>query len=282
MDDPRLGVLIVDSNPDISLIGFASDQGCVDNGGRAGAKDGPQEVFKLLSKVGVLDNRELNINISNLRLSIKGVVNHHSDLKQMVSEACQDSIPIIVGGSNDQSFPNALGLISKYPNLDVINIDAHLDVRPGKGHSGSPFQELLNCPQFHGNFYEYATQGSQSSSAHVDFVNSKGGQIIWLNSIKSNTFNKILSQRSNPLFVSFDIDSIRSCEAPGVSCPSTRGLTAEEALSICFNSGSTQRVVGLDISEFNPKIENNITLRLVTQMIYYFILGFQVRKNKLK
>ena len=279
MDDPRLGDLIVDSNPDITLIGFASDQGCIDNGGRPGAKEAPHEVFKFLPRVGVLDNREFNINLSNIRLSIKGIVNTHSDLKQMVSEACQDSIPIIVGGSNDQSFPNALGLISKYPNLDVINIDAHLDVRPGKGHSGSPFQQLLNCPQFQGNFYEYATQGSQSSGAHVDFVKSKGGVIIWLNTITSSTFKEIISMGSNPLFVSFDIDSIRSCEAPGVSCPGTMGLTAEEALMICFTSGASKRVVALDISEFNPKIENNITLRLVTQMIYYFILGFRIRQK---
>lgn len=40
---------------------------------------------------------------------------------------------VVVGGGNDQSFPNACGLLSSLPescHLCVINIDAHLDVRP--------------------------------------------------------------------------------------------------------------------------------------------------------
>ena len=76
----------------------------MDNGGRAGAKEAPQEVFKLLPRVGVLDNREFNINLSNIRLSIKGIVNQHSDLKQMVSEACQDVW--ICGEALCRTFPN--------------------------------------------------------------------------------------------------------------------------------------------------------------------------------
>ena len=38
---------------------------------------------------------------------------------------------MVVGGSNDQSFPNAMGLLDNLENksdIAVINIDAHLDV----------------------------------------------------------------------------------------------------------------------------------------------------------
>lgn len=63
-------------------------------------------------------------------------------------------IPFVIGGGNDQSYPNACGLIRAMKEkqsegkhkVGVINIDAHLDVRPlkeGKVHSGSPFRLLL-------------------------------------------------------------------------------------------------------------------------------------------
>lgn len=53
-----------------------------------------------------------------------------------------------IGGSNDQSYPNAKALMESYPSsrIGVINIDAHFDVRPlkeGLAHSGSPFRQLL-------------------------------------------------------------------------------------------------------------------------------------------
>jgi len=39
---------------------------------------------------------------------------------------------MVLGGSNDQSYPNFKGLVDGLQNhkIGVINIDAHLDVRP--------------------------------------------------------------------------------------------------------------------------------------------------------
>lgn len=81
----------------------------------------------------------------------------------------EDFIPFVVGGGNDESYPNASGLLNFVTkktlgfhlkniiililinyiferSMGVINIDAHLDVRPLKNnqvHSGSPFRLLL-------------------------------------------------------------------------------------------------------------------------------------------
>jgi formiminoglutamase len=42
---------------------------------------------------------------------------------------------VVIGGGNDQSYPNAAGLLDTCAPgtaLGVVNIDAHLDVRPLK------------------------------------------------------------------------------------------------------------------------------------------------------
>lgn len=66
--------------------------------------------------------------------------------------SCAAKIPFIVGGGNDQSYPNAAALLDAVAEgylkgpVGVVNIDAHLDVRPlnnAKVHSGSPFRLLL-------------------------------------------------------------------------------------------------------------------------------------------
>lgn len=290
-DDLRLGQLIVpfdipllkesktnDIPYDIVLMGFASDQGCGLNGGRLGAADAPDAVRHMLKKTGSLVNPELRIDIRDLRIADFGnVKDYHDGLQNVVSVISENSVPIIVGGSNDQSFPNALGLLTNYPDLDVVNIDAHLDVRPGTGHSGSPFQELLCHEYFHGSFHEFACQGNQCSVNHVDWAKSRGTQFHWLSQITESSFPELLQESERPLFVSFDVDSIRASDCPGVSCPGTRGLSADMALSICFQAGACSRVVALDLSELNPRIESNISVRLVCQMIYYFIMGYRTR-----
>ena len=44
------------------------------------------------------------------------------------------AIPFVIGGGNDQSYANASGLLQCVDgkNCTVVNIDAHLDVRPRK------------------------------------------------------------------------------------------------------------------------------------------------------
>lgn len=113
--------------------------------------------------------------------------------------------------------------------VGVINIDAHLDVRPqkhGKEHSGSPFRRLLETPGFLGsNFVEFAAQGTQCSAIHAQFITEQHkGKIYWLSQVQKQgavtLFKQVLQDLPEHVFVSFDIDSIVASDCPGVSCPS--------------------------------------------------------------
>jgi formiminoglutamase len=66
----------------------------------------------------------------------------------------------------------------------------------------------------------------------------------------------------------------------GVSCPANVGLSAQDAIDICFEAGCNPKVQIFDLSEFNPTIENDRTGRLVTLMFYYFALGIAKRKQR--
>ena len=137
------------------------------------------------------------------------------------------------------------------------------------------------------DFVEFASQGSQCPSNHVDYVKGKGGRIIWLKDLHGSlinnlsmsstaveTFKKLLNDgKYDSIFVSFDVDGIRSSDCPGVSCPAVIGLSGDEALSICYSAGQCKQVRMLDISEFNPLVESYRTGTLIVNMIYYFILG---------
>ncbi|KAL0487679.1 formiminoglutamase [Acrasis kona] len=305
MSDVRVGELIQNKEnasrgDHIAIIGFPHDEGVRRNGGRVGAARGPENFRKLLKRTGTVINPEFNLDCTNTKIIDLGDVaedldfdSSHSTLRQKVSQAISvGSIPFVIGGGNDESYSNAAGLIENVKDISrvaVINIDAHLDVREQKDgleHSGSPFRLLLETKGFKGsNFIEFAAQGSQCSVQHAEFITKQhNGQIFWLNNLRSNTngidkqFETLLNSLDvDHIFFSFDLDSVQSSDAPGVSCPSPIGLTAYEALRLCFIAGSNPKVSLMDLSEYNPLIEDYRTAKLVTQMFYYFVMGFTSR-----
>ncbi|MEE9240648.1 MAG: formimidoylglutamase, partial [bacterium] len=218
----------------------------------------------------------------------------HTRLEESVASALKaGAIPFVVGGGNDQSYPNASALLGRASGeTGVVNIDAHLDVRPlkqGKAHSGSPFRLLLEDPRFSGkNFLEFAAQGSQCSREHADYIYGREGHILWLQEAApgggttGKTFKRSLdrlAERCSSIFVSFDLDSIAACHAPGVSCPGVLGLSAEDAVAIARHAGAHPAVALFDLSEYNPLIEEELTGRLAAAIFYYFCLGVASRKE---
>src|SRR5262249_46350931 len=61
----------------------------------------------------------------------------------------RDTIPVIMGGGHETAYGHYLGYVGAGKTVDVVNVDAHLDVRAvvdGKGHSGSPFRQMIEHP----------------------------------------------------------------------------------------------------------------------------------------
>lgn len=303
--DPRLGSLVVPfgvkpvGKQAVGFVWFPFDEGTVRNSGRGGAGKSPGLVANLLSKFGSAINPEDGIDLGS-RVCLTDIGSAagdsleaaHASLTSLTLKALSSGmIPIVVGGSNDQSYCNASAWLSHNEAArhgTVINIDAHFDVRPplddGARHSGSPFWDLLEDQRFSGRLVEFAAQGHQCSQEHANYINSHGGTIRWLGELRrfpggpEAAFDALLLNTPGPIFVSFDVDAIAARDMPGVSCPSSIGLSAEEAMSIARTAGANPKVELLDLSELNVEIEGDRSPRLVACIIYNFLLGLAERK----
>ncbi|KAJ3074626.1 hypothetical protein HDU98_010717 [Podochytrium sp. JEL0797] len=311
MTDPRVADLIHSGiGKHVTIIGFPYDDGVKRNGGRPGAAKGPAAFLHLLTtrRTGTAINPEKRISLTHLDIGLLPFIDAslpleqaHARLKTLVQLVLdQGSIPFVIGGGNDQSYPNASALLSHLESspqtIGVINIDAHLDVRPrtqkGEVHSGTPFRELLEDPRFasspasraHPRLVEFAAQGSQCAQSHVDYIHASNGSVVWLDEIQNHPrgasacfVDTLATMSGEKLFISFDLDSIHGGDAPGVSCPSPNGLSAKDALEICFEAGKDPRVVLFDLSELNPEVEEYRSARLTAMMFNYFLLGLAKR-----
>jgi len=310
--DARLGDLLrKGTHGHVVFVLYPCDFGVKRNGGRVGARYGPAKFLHFLKRMGSLQNDEYNVDLSSLKLTYH-MVNlddvEEDDLEEaqrqltaaVIEVLSSGGLPFVVGGGNDQSFANWRALKSTVcdgtlTTIGVVNIDAHLDVRPlveGKANSGTPFRQILDYNDENGNIFtkltEFAAQGSQCSKTHADYVKEKDGSVLWLKDVihdAPNMFRKVLGEwESNNIhhgFVSFDLDAIKASDCPGVSCPANTGLTAEDALSIMRLAGEASIVKLVDMSEMNPMIEDYITPRLAVQMAYCFLVGFCRRQDTL-
>lgn len=318
----------------VVVVGFPHDEGVRRNGGRVGAAGGPAAFRQFLPKVrasrvlrvwcvgtagcaaaltvaalfpqlGTVVNPEWAVDLrEHVALFDRGDIEAttleeaHALLRAAVAElVAHGAVPFVVGGGNDQSYPNAMGLLDGLalravaaPRIGAVNLDAHLDVRPlkeGRVHSGSPFRCMLEDPAFvaHASqFVEFAAHGSQCSAEHAAYVASRGCDIVWLSQLAPSPVEsfreRVLRAMDAPaLFVSFDLDCVVSDAAPGVSCPAAVGLSAADAFAICKAAGSDERVALVDVSELNPAIEGYRTPRVVVFMLYNFLLGVAARRT---
>lgn len=274
-------------DPKIALLGYAVDAGVISNGGRSGAKDGPDSIRKML---GPLAN---HINETTLVYDYGNIVveDDNSDAAQllMCDTICsflqENHLPVILGGGHDAAFPHFLG-IQKYlettgQTVGIINFDAHFDLRSlidGKGHSGSPFLQIAN--QF-SNSFNYLVLGIQkasnpktlfetASSLNCNFIEIEQFNIAHWDLVKNSITNFIASV--DKVYVSIDLDGFSSAYAPGVSAPSPIGFTPEivwKSLDVIIQSN---KLLCFDIVELNPTFDqDNATARLGARCLEYIV-----------
>ncbi len=297
--DKRLGDIVLRGRKNFSgelqigILGVPEDEGVKRNRGRAGARGGPDEIRRAFYRLtpyhfGSTEHVAL-LKIFDLgNLKIKGSLEDvHATLESVVETLTrQHLILIVLGGGHDISYPNFLGFAKHKASAGLINIDSHLDVRepnPDR-NSGTSFRMILEHPNstlLPQNFVEIGIQSYLNSIAHYDYVLEKGGTIFTHQEIREDGIEKIIpiaceiaGNLTEGIFVSFDMDAVRSADAPGVSSSSPTGLTAEQILQLASFAGKEKKVTMIDICEVNPKYDiDGQTAKLAAQVMMNFLIG---------
>jgi formiminoglutamase len=288
--DTRLGT-VVSAQPDryaaaaVVLLGCPQDEGIRRNGGRPGARLAPDAIRQCLYRL-VPPQIE---NADSLRLFDLGNTIIDSDLEatherqqQIIQRLVSDNKQIIVlGGGNDLSYPDCVGLAAECPNVLAFNVDAHFDVRDSPvRHSGTPYRQLLEERHIQPpNFYEVGSEPFANAPIYQQYLEMKGARVCDLDTLRetgiSTFFEKALSTSSTEaVFWGIDLDSVHMADAPGVSAPNPLGLTAAELCQITRIAGRESRSRIIEFTEVNPEFDiDQRTCRLTATAIFYFLLG---------
>lgn len=293
-NDPRLGETVGRSERDydgaeIVILGCPQDEGVRRNQGREGAALAPYKIREQFYKLTTFNIKRKIVDIGDIKIegTLEETHDRHCEVaKQVLSDGKR---LIVLGGGNDISYPDgrAMSEVFGVKNWIAVNVDAQLDVRLAEErNSGTPYRQLLDeellLPKY---FYEVGFQSHFCSPIYYEFIRSIGVHRISLELLRSRDEpdqeikeqirqNFIHHSSSMSTFFGFDLDVVRSADAPGTSAPSPLGLRAGEFIQLVKYAASLANTKLIEFSEVNPKYDaDDRTTKLVAIAMHRFCTG---------
>jgi formiminoglutamase len=281
-----------------ALIGFPCDLGVRRNGGRAGAALAPDRIRQFLYRLTACD-AVAGIALDWLTVHDLGNVRLGRDLESgqqalgavVAGALAAGAVPIVLGGGHETAFGHYLGYVAAGLNAAIINIDAHLDVRPfpAGGHSGSPFRQAFEHPSrplLPGRYVVVGAQRQSVAKSHAEYVRRHSGRIHWLpvdgcvaglvQSVREELAN--FEAQGSGIFLTVDADAFRQADVPGTSAPSPIGLDGAAWPDIAFQAGCSRAVRSLEVVEVNPSVDrDDQSSRWAALGIRQFLLALTMR-----
>ncbi len=181
--------------------------------------------------------------------------------------------PILLGGDHLITLPVIEEVLRVYPDLHLIHIDAHTDLREDYlGETLSHSTVMRRILEFLGRgrlFQIGVRSGTEEEfqwAREAKTIVPPGGP-----SLK----NLIRRLKGKPVYVSLDLDVLDPGILPGVGTPEPGGLTFREFLSL-LKALQPLRVVGFDIVELTPDYDptqiSSVTASVILrEMILSFV-----------
>ncbi len=263
--DVRIGSLLQDNTKPakVVIVGFPSDLGVGINGGRVGAKTAPavirQQFYKMTPDPRCVERFKeilaVTVDYGDIVLG-DNLEENQKLLSQSVSKIIgSGAIPVVLGGGHETSYGHFLGLTQSRGMVNIVNLDAHLDVRElksGQGHSGSPFRQCIET----GRVTNYTVLGANPrsvSAEHYKYIIENQGELHFVNDLDRDVINQYFNMASDQdTLVTVDLDALKQSEMPAVSAPSAEGVSLDLYYHYNFLAGKTSRVKCFDMVELNP------------------------------
>lgn len=224
---------------------------------RPGARFGPAAIRKAswgietyspyqnqdLTQYSIHDMGDLELPLGEKKISLHLV---RKALRKILSES---KFPILLGGDHLITLPIVEELFEKYPQLQILHIDAHTDLREdylGESVSHCTVMRKLIDRIGKGKLFQI---GIRSGTKEEFKLASEMKSIIQTDMASLNAMLRRIGRK--PVYVTLDLDVLDPSVLPGVGTPEPGGLNFKELISLVRRLRSLH-VIGFDIVELTP------------------------------
>ena len=188
-------------------------------------------------------------------------------------------IPVIIGGSQDLTYPLYRAYDNQEQMVNLVSIDSKFDF--GKQEDGITANSylskiILDEPN---NLFNYSNIGYQTyynSQEEIDLIEKLFFDAYRLGEISNNIELSEPTLRDADI-VSLDLNSVKSSYSGNFVTFTPNGFDGKEICSLSRYAGISDKVSSLGIFNFNNKKEESV---LIAQIVWYFIEGVNYRSNE--
>ena len=224
---------------------------------------------KDLEDINVFDAGDLELSFGNSESALK-------DIEDMATEVLKDGkIPFMIGGEHSVTLGTVRAVAEKYPDLHIIQFDAHTDLRDDYlGQKYSHASVIRRCWDIvgDGRIFQFGIRSGERSE--WEFAKKH------LNTTKFNFGNNfdeldkaIEKLEGKPVYFTLDLDVLDPSEFPGTGTPEAGGVTFTE-LHKAIEKISKLNIVGLDMNELSPIYDQSgqstaLACKLLREILLY-------------
>ncbi|TCD11742.1 arginase [Pedobacter frigidisoli] len=267
------------------LLGIPEDIGIRANAGIAGASTTWRPA--LMAFLNIQSNRFLSgeelLVLGHFEIeepedsSIEGLRNKVVDIDDLVYPVIEKivaagKIPIIIGGGHNNAYPiiKGVSLVKKQP-IDVLNIDAHADLRKQEGsHSGNGFTYAL-AEGYLVNYFMYGLHQNYNNEAILNEIeiNPKLKPVFFDDILKGIDDKDFFSEIGSVAGLEIDLDCIQNVLA---SAETPSGFVVNDIRKLILTMG--KEFAYLHISEGATRLLDGRVSKLTSKLIAYLISDF--------
>lgn len=201
-------------------------------------------------------------------------------LQSVVTELVkQHIIPIIIGGSNDLTYPVYRAFDDLDQMVNLVAIDKHFPFSNNLESSDSLINKIIvNEPHNLLSFSNIGYQTYFNSQEELDLIEKLNFEAYRLGEITSNP------ELAEPILrdadiVSLNYSTIQSAASGDLINFQPNGFNGKEICILSRYSGISDRVTVFTVFDYKES-HNQASGLLLSQIVWYFIEGFSLRKNE--
>lgn len=256
---------------------------------QAGARHGPDALLSASKQVELYD-RELDripadcgiyTLPSFLPSSALGPKQVIDEVESICTKPVKDGkFVFLVGGEHSLSLGAVKAYAETFDSFSVLQIDAHLDLRPS--YEGSAYSHACVAHQILPYTDNLVQVGVRTACPEeMDIIKAKKLAPIWGEECAAEPDEKwiarAISGLGDKVYVTLDVDGLDPSVIPGTGTPVPGGLGWYQTLKLLRAIGQSREVIGCDIMELAP-MEGDRRSAYAAALLAYKMIGYFVKK----
>ncbi len=252
---------------------------------RPGTREGPQAIIDASRNLELYDTElrrcPCDVGIHTLR-AVEPVMGNATAMTNRIEQVTgsvldRGKFVATLGGDHSISIGVIRAFAARYPQMSVLQIDAHTDLRDSYEEnplsSATIMRRVLDvCPRT-------AQVGMRSISEPEMRLIEERKLPLWLASdIAARGFrgdrgwvDEVVAALGDEVYITFDIDAFDPSLVPGTGTPEPGGLGWYEVMDLLGAVAAQRKIIGFDVVELSPLVEGHVSPVVAAKLVYKLI-----------